>query len=93
MQEKERIQKMRLNRAILLNHLKTIMEQPAKQMTQDQIDQLRATRSSLYDDIYGQDANAEERPEGDGLLDDSSEESEEEPEVHALNDAKTHFPR
>ena len=92
-QEKERIQKMRLNRAILLNHLKVIMEQPAKKMTQDQIEQLRAARSTFYDDVYGQDPNAEDRPDGEGLLDDSSEESEEEPEVHTVQNTGKQFPR
>ena len=92
-QEKERIQKMRLNRAILLNHLKVIMEQPAKKMTQDQIEQLRAARSTFYDDVYGQDLNAEDRPDGEGLLDDSSEESEEEPEVHTVQNTGKQFPR
>jgi len=90
-QEKERIQKMRLLRAILLDRIKEIMETPGKKLTPEQLHNIgimtngtgdvdAATRELGKDFMKG-------RPEGEVLLDDSSDDSEAEdiPEVsHAL---------
>jgi hypothetical protein len=71
---------MRLNRAILLNHLKTVMETPVKTLTPQQLAELRSTKDALLDGLY--DAPyPQDRPDGEGLLDDDSEDGEEDPEV------------
>lgn len=81
-QEKEHVQKMRLLRAILLNHLKTIMETPGKKLTPEQLDQLGVLSGSHLAEQLPLEADG--RPDGEGLLDDTSEESEDEPEVPPL---------
>lgn len=81
-QEKEHVQKMRLLRAILLNHLKTIMETPGKKLTPEQLNQLGVLSSSHLAEQLPLEVDA--RPDGEGLLDDVSEESEDEPEVPPL---------
>lgn len=85
-QEKEHVQKMRLLRAILLNHLKTIMETPGKKLTDEQLEKIgvMANGNGHEAELASQELAGEllRRPEGETLLDDSSEESEEEePEV------------
>ena len=92
-QEREHVQKMRLLRAILLNHLKTIMETPGKKLTQEQLDQVGVMANGHPAELAGQDMMLDGRPEGEGLLDDSSEESEEEPEVHPLQKVQKAYPR
>ena len=86
-QETQHVQKMRLLRSILLNHLKDIMETPAKKLTPEQRERLgvlangRGNIAELAGAGITQDL-LRSRPDGEGLLDDSSEESEEEePEV------------
>jgi hypothetical protein len=81
-QEKEHVQKMRLLRAILLNHLKTIMETPGKKLTPEQLEQLGVLSSSHLAEQLPFDVDG--RPDGEGLLDDTSEGSEDEPEVPPL---------
>ncbi|KIV89822.1 hypothetical protein PV10_07193 [Exophiala mesophila] len=85
-QETQHVQKMRLLRSILLNHLKNIMESPPKKLTPEQREKLGALangKGSLAE-LAGPGVTQDlppSRPEGEGLLDDSSEESdEEEPE-------------
>ena len=87
LQETEHVQKMRLLRAILLNHLNEIMSAPAKKLTPEQLDRIGvlADGSGNIGELAGgaisQDL-VQPRPDGEGLLDDSSEESDEdEPEV------------
>lgn len=72
--EKERISKMRLLRAILLNQLQEIMEVPGKKLTSEQLKELGIVEESRE--------STKLKP-GEGLLDDSSDESEDEeiPEV------------
>lgn len=86
-QESQHVQKMRLLRSILLNHLKDIMETPPKKLTPEQREKLGTLangRGNLAE-LAGVGVTLDllpSRPEGEGLLDDSSEESdEEEPEV------------
>ena len=81
-QETRHVQKMRLMRAILLDHLKNITDTPAKKLTQEQLEELGITTNGVLHpaELIG-NGGMTERPEGEGLLDDSSEESEEEPEV------------
>lgn len=83
-QEKQHVQKMRLMRAILLDHLKTIAETPGKKLSPEQLEELglRADGRARVSEMVGVEAEA--RPDGEGLLDDSSDESEEEPEVLPL---------
>lgn len=78
---------MRLLRAILLNQLKDIMTTPPQKLTPEQRERLGVLangRGNLAE-LAGPGIIQEllrTRPEGDGLLDDSSEESDEdEPEV------------
>lgn len=86
-QEGEHVQKMRLLRAILLNHLNEIMTAPAKKLTHEQLEKLGvlANGGGNMAELAGSGISPElqrSRPEGEGLLDDSSEESDEdEPEV------------
>lgn len=86
-QETEHVEKMRLLRAILLNQLKDIMTTPPQKLTPEQRERLGVLangRGNLAE-LAGPGIIQEllrTRPEGDGLLDDSSEESDEdEPEV------------
>jgi hypothetical protein len=83
-QEKQHVQKMRLMRAILLDHLKTIAETPGKKLSPEQLEELgvRADGRARVSEMVGIDGEA--RPDGEGLLDDSSDESEEDPEVLPL---------
>jgi hypothetical protein len=83
-QEKQHVQKMRLMRAILLDHLKTIAETPGKKLSPEQLEELglRADGRARVSEMVGLEGEA--RPEGEGLLDDSSDESEEDPEVLPL---------
>ncbi|KAK5196103.1 hypothetical protein LTR99_008089 [Exophiala xenobiotica] len=86
MQETEHVQKMRLMRAILLNHLQEIMSAPAKRLTPEQLEKIGvlANGHANLAELAGSGITLEPphtRPEGEGLLDDSSEESDEdEPE-------------
>jgi hypothetical protein len=91
-QEKEHVQKMRLLRAILLNHLKTIMETPGKKLTPEQLEQIGVIANGHPAELAGQDMLVDARPDGEGLLDDSSEESEEEPEVQPLRRTQKSYP-
>ncbi|RMD41659.1 hypothetical protein DV735_g3504, partial [Chaetothyriales sp. CBS 134920] len=79
--EKQHIQKMRLNRAILLNHLKLIMEAPSKKLSPEQLAEVGviANGASHPADLVAAQAGPRLR-DGQALLDDSSDESEEEPE-------------
>lgn len=83
-QEKQHVQKMRLMRAILLDHLKTIAETPGKKLSPEQLEELglRADGRARVSEMVG--IEGETRPDGEGLLDDSSDESEEDPEVLPL---------
>ena len=92
-QEKEHVQKMRLLRSILLNHLKTIMETPGKKLTPEQLEQIGIMANGHPAEFAGQDMMVDGRPDGEGLLDDSSEESEEEPEVQPLRRIQAPIPR
>lgn len=98
-QESEHIQKMRLMRAILLNHLQEVMSTPAKKLTAEQLEKIGvlANGSANQAELAGSGITQESRnprPDGEGLLDDSSEESEEEePEVRlalAPNSLRSH---
>jgi len=86
-QETEHVEKMRLLRAILLNQLKDIMTTPAKKLTPEQREKLGALASGRGNlaELAGAGITQDllrTRPEREGLLDDSSEESDdEEPEV------------
>ncbi|RMZ83092.1 hypothetical protein DV738_g1184, partial [Chaetothyriales sp. CBS 135597] len=79
--EKQHIQKMRLNRAILLNHLKLIMEAPSKKLSPEQLAEVGviANGAGHPADLVAGQAGPRLR-DGQALLDDSSDESEEEPE-------------
>lgn len=78
--EKERIRKMRLLRAILLNQLKEIMETPGKKFSPEELEKLGIVNGTAEDDEHLE--NSRSRPDGEVLLDDSSDDSEEEnPEV------------
>lgn len=90
-QEKEHVQKMRLLRAILLNHLKTIMDTPGKKLTAEQLQQIGVMANGHPAELAGMDPDG--RPDGEGLLDDSSEESEEEPEVQPIRGPHKSHPR
>ncbi|KEF59455.1 uncharacterized protein A1O9_04299, partial [Exophiala aquamarina CBS 119918] len=85
-QETEHVEKMRLLRAILLNQLKDIMTTPAKKLTPEQREQLGALANGRVNlaELAGAGITQDllrTRPDRDGLLDDSSEESDEdEPE-------------
>jgi non-histone protein 10 len=83
-QEKQHVQKMRLMRAILLDHLKTIAETPGKRLSPAELQELglRADGRARLAEMVAVDGEA--RPEGEGLLDDSSDESEDDPEVLPL---------
>ena len=73
--EKDRVQKQRLLRSILLHQLREIMETPGQKFSSEELEKL-GIASRAADDLH------DERPDGEVLLDDSSEESEEElPEV------------
>ncbi|KAI1623707.1 hypothetical protein EDD37DRAFT_434145 [Exophiala viscosa] len=85
-QESEHVQKMRLLRAILLNHLNDIMSTPAKKLTPEQLEKIgvQANGGASLAELAGSAITQEllgSRPDGEALLDDSSEESDEdEPE-------------
>ncbi|RMZ82051.1 hypothetical protein DV737_g2168, partial [Chaetothyriales sp. CBS 132003] len=80
--EKQHIQKMRLNRAILLNHLKLIMEAPSKKLSPDQLAEIGVIANGAgHVADYVADQGAPRLRDGQALLDDSSDESEEEAEV------------
>lgn len=74
--EKERIQKMRILRAIILNQLKEVMTTPGKKLTPEQLSRLGIAETATISDT-------DDRIEGEGMLDDSSDESDDEdvPEV------------
>lgn len=79
--EKERIQKMRLLRAILLNQLRETMETPGRKFSPEELEKLGILNGTTADD----EPVNRSRPEGEVLLDDSSEDSEEEnPEVSPI---------
>ncbi|MBA7489777.1 hypothetical protein ES702_00311 [subsurface metagenome] len=78
--ERERIRKMRLLRAILLNQLKEIMETPGRKFSPEELEKLGIVNGMAEDDEHMN--NSRSRPDGEVLLDDSSDDSEEEnPEV------------
>ena len=83
--EKQHVQKMRLNRSILLDHLKKIMETPSTKLSPDQLAELGivANGAGHPADFIGAD-DSYKLQDGDRLLDDSSDESEEEPEVSGI---------
>lgn len=69
---------MRLLRSILMHQLREIMETPGKKLSREELERLGIT-STAEDD---EQLNTRNRPEGEVLLDDSSDDSEEEnPEV------------
>jgi len=77
--EKERVHKQRLLRAILLNQLREIMETPGKKFKPEELERMGIVINGGTEDedhIHGRS-----RPEGEVLLDDSSEDSDEDPEV------------
>jgi hypothetical protein len=86
-QETQRVQRLRLHRVILLNRLQDIMNTPAKKLTPEQVEQLGmlANGTSNVAELAGPGVAPElqqRRPDGEGLLDDSSDDTdEEEPEV------------
>lgn len=86
-QETQRIQKMRLNRSVLLKQLQDIMSTPAKKLTPEQLEKLgvMANGTGNLAELAGPGVAPElarRRPDGEGLLDDSSDETDEdEPEV------------
>lgn len=96
-QETEHLQKMRLLRAVLLNQVKEIMSTPAKQLSAEQLERVRALTNGLDNTLpeylppmASQENRQQQAPaaraaaDGEGLLDDSSDESmEDEPEVLA----------
>jgi len=81
---------MRLLRAILLNHLKTIMETPGKKLTPEQLEKIgvMANGKGHEAELATTELTNElirARPDGEVMIDDSSEESDEdEPEVASL---------
>ncbi|EHY57895.1 hypothetical protein ABEF95_005987 [Exophiala dermatitidis] len=93
-QETEHLQKMRLLRAVLLNQVKEIMSTPAKQLSAEQLERVRALTNGLDNTLpeylppmASQENQQQQAPaaraaaDGEGLLDDSSDESmEDEPE-------------
>lgn len=83
-QEKQHVQKMRLMRAILLNHLKQIGEAPGKALPRSDLEQLGIRNDGMahISELVG--VEAETRSMGEPLLDDTSDESEEDPEVRPL---------
>ena len=77
--EKERVQKQRLLRSILLHQLRDIMETPGKKFKPEELERMGIA-------VNGNDGEEDHahrrRPEGEVLLDDSSEDSDEDiPEV------------
>jgi len=77
--EKERIYKQRLLRSILLNQLRGIMETPGKKFNPEDLERMGiVVNGSAEDEDHIHDRS---RPEGEVLLDDSSEDSDEDPEV------------
>ncbi|EXJ95387.1 hypothetical protein A1O1_00508 [Capronia coronata CBS 617.96] len=88
LQENEHVQKMRLLRAILLNQLKEIMSTPAKHLSDEQLERVRAMAAGMNTSVaeqlgpaVSQDLQPNSLADGEGLLDDSSEETvEDEPE-------------
>lgn len=77
--EKERIRKMRLLRAILLNQLKEIMETPGRKFSPEELEKLGIVNGTAEDD---ENIDGNRRPDGEVLLDDSSDDSDEDhPEV------------
>jgi hypothetical protein len=78
---------MRLLRAILVHKIQDVMTAPAKKLTPEQIDKLGtlAGPNGNVAELAGSGIMPElrrRRPDGEGLLDDSSDESDEdEPEV------------
>lgn len=78
--EKERIQKQRLLRSILLHQLREIMETPGRKFQPEELERLGIP---IEADIEDPDRG---RPEGEVLLDDSSEDSDDDaPEVRTRN--------
>ncbi|KIW15702.1 hypothetical protein PV08_05752 [Exophiala spinifera] len=82
-QEKDHIKKLRLLRAILLNNLQEIMSTPAKKLTPEQLEKIGVLSNGSTDlaELAGTGITQESRnprPDGEGLLDDSTDESEEE---------------
>lgn len=81
--QKQHVQKMRLMRAILLDHLKQIAETPGKTLSPEELEELKISADSAHlSEIVG--VETEPRPDGEALLDDSSDESEDDPEVLPL---------
>ena len=90
--EKQRVKKMRLHRAILLHRLQEIMTVQGTKLTPEQMEQIAALAEGNNGNLAefvgsGVVPELQERgPEGEGLLDDSSDESEEdEPEVRTVS--------
>lgn len=81
--EKQHVQKMRLNRAILLDHLKRTMEAPAVKLTPEQLARIGIIANGAgHPAEFAGPHPSRAMADNEGLLDDSSDESEEEPEVH-----------
>jgi hypothetical protein len=73
--EKQFHNKMRLNRAILLNHLKEMMETPTQKLSPGQLDKLTAAAGGSGR-VAEQLGTTKKRPVKEYLLDDSSDETE-----------------
>ena len=73
--EKQFHNKMRLNRAILLNHLKEMMETPSQKLSPGQLDKLTAATGGSGR-VAEQLGTTKKRPVKEYLLDDSSDETE-----------------
>ena len=83
-QEKQHLTKMRLLRAILLERVKQAAVQPGKSFSRRDLESLGvgSDGTAHISELVGMEDQI--RPEGEALLDDSSEESEEDPEVPPL---------
>jgi hypothetical protein len=89
-QDRLHLQKMRLMRSILMEQIKKINQTPGKTLSRDELNRLGIGGGVAHiSELVGLDA--ELRPDGEVLLDDSSNETEEEPEVHPL--PKKTYPR
>lgn len=77
--EKERIQKQRLLRSILLHQLREIMETPGRKFQPEELERLGIPIEADMDDTE------RGRPDGEVLLDDSSEDSDDEAAEVSVN--------
>lgn len=85
-QEKNHINKMRLNRAILLNHLKELMETPSKKLSKEEINQA-ATGINGVGRLAERARPQKKKAQTEYLLEESTDETEDEeiPEVGQPN--------